>query len=536
MKKTILGMIILLAPFAAGPGNTVILRLNQLYASTNQESVRILMVVGANFGGKERQTLRYAVSDAYMVYEIFSKIGGVHHDNAVISTNPTAETFYSALENYRQKIIAAKKRYARVEALFYYSGHSNEEGIFLGNDRISYKEIREKIDNLPADVRIIILDSCSSGAFTRAKGGKPATPFLQDRAYNMNGYAVITSSSSDENSQESDSIKGSFFTYYLISGLRGAADLSLDRKITLNEIYQFTYNATLSRTEKTWGGAQHPHYSIQMSGTGDVILTDIRESSAHLILSKEITGKLTLRDQKGVLAGEFYKPYGSPMELGLESGRYTITNEDNGRIAEASIALRSGQTLQVSEGSFLVVSKERTVSRGDRSPASLVSGINPQKSYFGGLTLLLSKYNGSTALLTGARGGITFNNVFSIGIEGYGLVTPVPGTGYGGFFIGFNGLPRKTIHFTTSILLGAGSFNPQTGQNVSTAYIPSDQYPSSVFWIAEPQFHIYLNILPNFMIGTGISYRFVLPFLPPSTLIENFNGYSAALIFLYGHF
>jgi len=79
----------------------------------------------------------------------------------------------------------------------------------------------------------------------------------------MKGDAFMTSSSANEASQESDAIRGSFFTYYLVSGLRGAADMIHDGRITLNEAYQYAYNETLSRTEKTMGGTQHPNYDIR---------------------------------------------------------------------------------------------------------------------------------------------------------------------------------------------------------------------------------------------------------------------------------
>lgn len=536
MKQFLIALTVLTVPFMANFETSTPINHSFIYANSSETTARVLMVVGANNGGKDRQTLRYAVSDAYLVYDIFSKLGGVSHDNTVIATNPDAASFSIALETYRQKIIAAKKRYSRVESLFYYSGHSNEEGIFLGEERVSYKEIKQAIDGLPADVRIIILDSCSSGAFTRAKGGKSSAPFLQDRAYNMEGYAVITSSSSDENSQESDAIKGSFFTYYLASGLRGAADLSLDKKITLNEIYQYTYNATLSRTEKTWGGAQHPHYAIQMSGTGDVILTDIRVSSAHLVFAKEIAGKLTLRDQNGVLAGEFFKPYGPLLELGLETGKYIITYEDNNSMAEATIELKKDQTVQLSKSSFSGIGREKTVARGDQAPENTNPGNDLKIKFpiFGGPVILLSSYDGAAALLMGGKVGVTINKWFSIGGEGYGLLAPLKGPGYGGLFFQFNVVPLKMLQLSASLLLGAGNWT--VIQNPSTQNIPDITASSHQFWIAEPGIQLYINITQNFMIGTGISYRYILPGASTFPELTKFQGLSGGLLIFWGRF
>ena len=65
-------------------------------------------------------------------------------------------------------------------------------------------------------------------------------------------HAYLTSSSEDEASQESDQIGSSFFTHYLVSGLRGAADASDDDLVTLEEVYRYAREETLTRTASTF--------------------------------------------------------------------------------------------------------------------------------------------------------------------------------------------------------------------------------------------------------------------------------------------
>ena len=140
---------------------------------------------------------------------------------------------------------------ARTEIVVYYSGHADEKGLLLGDDRYSYRTLRDRLDQIPADVRIAVLDACSSGAFTRAKGGRARPPFLVDESSDMRGHAFLTSSAETEAAQESDRIRASYFTHFLVSGFRGAADTSGDGKVTLNEAYQFAFNETLGRTVDT---------------------------------------------------------------------------------------------------------------------------------------------------------------------------------------------------------------------------------------------------------------------------------------------
>src|SRR5262249_58676288 len=139
---------------------------------------------------------------------------------------------------------------------------ADEKGLLVGEDRYWCRSLRDRLDAIPADVRIAVLDACSSGAFTRIKSGRPRPAFLVDESSDMRGHAFLTSSSENEAAQESDRIRASYFTHYLISGFRGAADTSGDGKVTLNEAYQFAFNETLRRTVDTRGGAQHPSYDI----------------------------------------------------------------------------------------------------------------------------------------------------------------------------------------------------------------------------------------------------------------------------------
>jgi uncharacterized caspase-like protein len=108
--------------------------------------------------------------------------------------------------------------------IVYYSGHADEKGLLLGDDRYSYRSLRDRLDQIPGDVRIAVLDACSSGAFTRMKSGQSRPAFLVDESSDMRGHAFLTSSSDSEAAQESDRIRASYFTHYLLSGFRGAAD------------------------------------------------------------------------------------------------------------------------------------------------------------------------------------------------------------------------------------------------------------------------------------------------------------------------
>ncbi len=328
---------------------------------------RFLLSAGSNRGGTNRVELRFADTDARAVSRVFQDLGGVEPGDQVLllDSNPTA--LRRALTALEQQMAAARRTPGRIEVIVYYSGHSDEEGLLLAGERLDYRELRAAVDRLPADVRIIILDSCASGAFTRSKGGARRPPFLLDTSTKLTGHAFLTSSSQDEAAQESDRLGGSFFTHALLSGLRGAADATQDHRVTLNEAYQFAYQNTLARTEGTRSGPQHAGYDIQMVGAGDLVLTDLHDLTAGLLLAEDLEGRLHVRDRDDGLVVELQKPRGRTVELGLEPGEYRIFLDRDGDYFTSALALAEGDVRQLRESDLLPMAAAATRARGEYS-------------------------------------------------------------------------------------------------------------------------------------------------------------------------
>ncbi|MEO1273492.1 MAG: caspase family protein, partial [Myxococcota bacterium] len=320
---------------------------------------RFALIVGANDGGSERAVLRYANSDAKSVGRILTELGGLDTRDRVMLFDPHCEDVMAGLKRLQDRMSEARSSADRIELIVYYSGHSDEQGLLLYGERLGYRELRQAIEALSADVRIVILDSCASGAMTRAKGGKRRPPFLSDRSIKVHGHAILTSSAADEVAQESERIGGSFFTYFLLSGLRGAADLTGDGRVTLTEAYQFTFEETLNRTESTRGGAQHAAFDIQLVGSGDLVLTDLRGTSASMIIEPALEGRLFIRDRNGRLVLELYKSSGRPVELSLDPGPYQVSLDGGlGAMSRAELTLQDGEKAPLTAAMFTAISPE----------------------------------------------------------------------------------------------------------------------------------------------------------------------------------
>ncbi|WP_290725692.1 caspase family protein [Fibrobacter sp. UBA2449] len=338
---------------------------NAAQQGDNARINRYVVAVSANYGGQGRPVLRYAESDAKSFAKVLGEMGGVQAGNVVLVKEPGVAALQKQLDGLDAKIAQGKNAAGRNEVLFYYSGHADEKGLRLGNEVYAWKELRKRIDAMNADVKIAVIDACGSGAITRLKGGVAVPAFMVDQSSDMKGYAFITSSTQDESSQESDKLKGSFFTHSLVSGLRGAGDLSGDGKVTLSEAYQFAFNETLQRTEKTMGGAQHPSRDMNLAGTGDVVMTDLRSTSAGLELDEDVDGRLFIRDANGELVAELYKKAGRAMSLGFPAGKYSVRLERPAEFSEAVVTLQNNRREKLSHRQFAAVSAEKTTLRGE---------------------------------------------------------------------------------------------------------------------------------------------------------------------------
>ena len=349
---------------------------------------RFALLVGVNDGGAARARLRYAASDARAMARVLESLGGVAPADLVFVVDGSRRAVQEGFAAVDRMLRADPDHGVRHELVFYYSGHSDEEGLLLGGERISYQELRSFIHDAPADLSLAILDSCESGAFTRHKGGARRVPFLLDASIDTRGHAFLTSSAANEVAQESDRIAASFFTYYLVSGLRGAADTNRDRRVTLQEAFQFASQETLARTERTQGGPQHAAYEFDLTGTGDMVVTDVRTTQAGLLLTPELSGRISVREAGGALVAELRKPAGSTVELGLEAGSYVVAVEEGGAVREAQLTLAAGAHLQLARAAFhpgapleIAAVRGDAPTRGPEASIANAPGAPPERSH-----------------------------------------------------------------------------------------------------------------------------------------------------------
>jgi len=75
----------------------------------------------------------------------------------------------------------------------------------------------------------------------------------------------MTASRPNEVSLEMAELGHGLFTYYLLQGLGGAADLNRDGIVSLQELYEYV-EQEVTRTSRALGGNQHPVLKGELEG------------------------------------------------------------------------------------------------------------------------------------------------------------------------------------------------------------------------------------------------------------------------------
>jgi uncharacterized caspase-like protein len=129
------------------------------------------------------------------------------------------------------------------------------------------REVETIFHRLSAERVIFITDSCYSGAtagrtFSSAGHRANLSDGFLNRLSKGKGRVVLTASRAGEVSEERDDLGHGVFTYYLLEGLKGKADVDGDNFVTVDEAYSY-----LSiHVPKITGQNQHPVKKGEVEG------------------------------------------------------------------------------------------------------------------------------------------------------------------------------------------------------------------------------------------------------------------------------
>jgi hypothetical protein len=310
-----------------------------------------VIAIGNNRGDASDVQLLYAERDATEMATVLRSQGPVAADRVQLLIGADADTVRRTIAHSNSSVRARMETGSQASALVvFYSGHADNEALHLRGTRLPFEEIRELVKGSPATIRLFIVDACRSGTVTRVKGIRqiPEFQIQLDKEIGVEGMAILSSSTADEFSQESDRLRASFFSHHLVNALRGAGDRNGDGHVTLSEAYDYTYTQTLRSSGQTLA-LQHPTYAYDVKGSGDLVLTflaDAQQDSARLRLSAAATYLVTDEKESGPVVAEFTVARDRAV-IALPHGRYFVQRRGSFEYREYQVTLRAGEEVDL---------------------------------------------------------------------------------------------------------------------------------------------------------------------------------------------
>lgn len=344
-------------------------------APAHADIERYAVIIGSNNGAKDEQKLRFAEQDATRVGEVLGEIGGVPAENQVVLRGKNAEEVRRALIATNERIRTGQRAGHIAQLFVYYSGHGDADAMHLGDSLLALRELEALVRGSSAQIRILVIDSCRSGSVTRVKGGKAAPPLALSPGVDEvpgEGVIVLTASTAGEDAQESDQLGGSFFTHYLLSGLRGAADNDADQNITVAEAFGYTREQTILASSRTLSGTQHPTFHYDLRGRADITLAHLGAGGrGRLTLPADATW-LVVRGGDSVV-GEIVVG-AKRRTLSLRPGKYLVRGRTREALLEGTVTVDADRETTVDAGKLDRTTYARLVRKGGGEILRYVSG------------------------------------------------------------------------------------------------------------------------------------------------------------------
>ncbi len=360
----------------------ILLLLLVVAVTSFSQPIRYALIIGQNNGGPTVNKLRYAERDAQRIAAVLRGLGEFSKENSTLLLSPDS----SEINEHIQKIagkIKARGEQNRALFLLYYSGHADENSLLLSKTRFSLEKLQAVISHFPSAFRIAIFDACQSGAVTAYKGGKRAEPFyLQNSGSLVKGQVIIASASANERALESETLKGSIFTFHLINGLNGSADVSSDNQVTLNEVYQYAYRKTIETSALSTGEVQHPVYRFNITGQGEIVLANLGKSEAGIVIGGDCEGKfLVLSEDYLNVYADFFKERKREVFVSLQSGKYTIVNARGRDVGTYSFVLKKKSAFRITSSMFIPNTITESRIKGKNNVDTNDLSFEPQRQY-----------------------------------------------------------------------------------------------------------------------------------------------------------
>ena len=260
--------------------------LNPLNLNTKVSNNKVALIFGIeNYSDSPKA--QFANLDAKYFYDYARKAFGINKQNIKILVDQDAtfiETNKVITKWLRSKIVEGKS-----ELIIFFAGHglaspNGKELFLLSHDSdpdllditaLSRSKLFESIMSFNPSSVTMFLDTCYSGVSRDEEmllaSARPIRVVADEQEGTPNNFSIFSASKLDQISSGLSQAKHGIFSYYLMKGLEGKADLNNDKQITNGELLAYM-DKNVSKKAAEQGRDQNPSFT----GDPDKVLISYR--------------------------------------------------------------------------------------------------------------------------------------------------------------------------------------------------------------------------------------------------------------------
>jgi hypothetical protein len=248
-------------------------KLNPLTIKSNiLNNNKVALIFGIeNYATNPKAT--FANYDAKYFYQYAKSIFGVKNENIKLLVDEEANLVSSL--GALNKWLPSKIKKNRTELIIYFAGHGlassdgkelyllpqDGDSDLLARTAISREEIFQIVSKLKPKSVTIFFDTCYSGVSrdeeTLLASARPVRIVADEQEDIPDNFTIFSASQLDQISSGLKEAKHGIFSYYLMKGLEGNADINKDKKITNGELLAYM-DENVSQKASALGRQQNP--------------------------------------------------------------------------------------------------------------------------------------------------------------------------------------------------------------------------------------------------------------------------------------
>ena len=237
--------------------------------------------------------LNYCVDDVLKLEELLTAAGYqviCLHDRQDFKIQGELNRRYPTVKNVRKAFkclcsaISLRGKDAEEDLLLVYfachgTSYENQPRLVVSDtedppskdDAISITELEQGMNSSGAGRKVLMLDACHIGLANTGKRGPENSGLLRKIHDQAKGYALISASTDQQDAHEWKGFKHGVFSYYVLEGLSGRADLHNQGYVTVRDLFDHVSDNLQNWCAKS-GAKQFPQ--TRTEGMGGFILVD----------------------------------------------------------------------------------------------------------------------------------------------------------------------------------------------------------------------------------------------------------------------